>query len=322
MVATLPQKHILALWWFALRAGSTQPWPKPLTDGTLIVTQAKGIYKPEWSQYALSVRQTLNGPYQDKEPHYDAPGEWTYPYFQEGTPPSEHRGEYKVEERDAEFTNRGLVACMNDKIPVGVLRQTKGKPNVQYRVLGLALVESWQDGVFRLRSLPPSNIQEYLNYEGPEQEQLARVRAEVEAKGDLDPSSIADQRNRVLAAIVRRQGQQAFRSALLEAYEGYCVMTGCSATQALEAAHIIPFAGPATNTTANGLLLRADIHTLFDLGLISVSRVDKTIRVSSVLDGTDYAQLSGRRIRDPRDPSDAPSTNALSWHLRESGLSE
>ncbi|MSP78594.1 MAG: hypothetical protein EXR67_03450 [Dehalococcoidia bacterium] len=51
----LPKNHQNALQWFVVNSGLTKPWPAPLPDGTLLTTKAKGIYKPHWSKYALSV---------------------------------------------------------------------------------------------------------------------------------------------------------------------------------------------------------------------------------------------------------------------------
>jgi putative restriction endonuclease len=69
----LPPRHSRALRWFNEHAGTDAGWPAPLasSDGdepTFLATRAKGIYKPAWSQYALSIRQTLDGPYADREP--------------------------------------------------------------------------------------------------------------------------------------------------------------------------------------------------------------------------------------------------------------
>jgi len=67
-----------------------------------------------------------------------------------------------------------------------------------------------------------------------------------------------------------REGQPAFRKAILERCEGRCVITGTKLQQVLDAAHIIPYNGPGTNHVENGLMLRKDIHRLFDLGLIRI----------------------------------------------------
>lgn len=68
LIARLPERHRIALEWFATRAGTEHPWPNPLPNGTLLASKAKGIFKPRWTKYALSVRQSLGGPYPDREP--------------------------------------------------------------------------------------------------------------------------------------------------------------------------------------------------------------------------------------------------------------
>jgi putative restriction endonuclease len=118
--------------------------PIQTTEGkTLLATKAKGIYKPAWSIYALSVRESLKGRYPDREPVYRTDGTWSYRYFQENR---------SVTARDDEFTNRGMLACSRDGVPVGVLRQVKPKPHPTYRILGLATVVSWDNGYFTLES--------------------------------------------------------------------------------------------------------------------------------------------------------------------------
>ncbi len=59
-------RQCAALQWFIDHTGIEVPWPQPLADGTFLATRAKGIYKPSWTQYALSIRQTLGGPYPDR----------------------------------------------------------------------------------------------------------------------------------------------------------------------------------------------------------------------------------------------------------------
>lgn len=94
----------------------------------------------------------------------------------------------------------------------------------------------------------------------------------------FDPLDADDGRTKTERLIALRQGQPAFRNALIDAYEGRCAITGCEVREVLEAAHISPYRGTHTNHVTNGLLLRADIHTLFDRGLI---RVDRNYRVSA-----------------------------------------
>jgi len=131
----------------------------------------------------------------------------------------------------------------------------------------------------------------------------------------FDPANIEDARERVFAAILRRQGQQAFRRRLLRAYRNRCAITGTQTSWVLEAAHITPYRGAQTNALSNGLILRADIHTLFDLGLISIDPNTLTVTVSSLLAGTEYAQLEGNRLARPARRSARPSNAALQEHF-------
>jgi predicted restriction endonuclease len=138
--------------------------------------------------------------------------------------------------------------------------------------------------------------------------------------GTFDPTGITDARERVMAQIVRRRGQPEFRRQLLAAYRGRCAISGCDATEALEAAHITPFRGTDTNRAGNGILLRADLHTLFDLGLLAISPADLTVALAPSLLTSAYADLNGKRVRIPDEESMWPSTAALQAHLDWSGL--
>lgn len=138
--------------------------------------------------------------------------------------------------------------------------------------------------------------------------------------GFFDPQGITDARERILASIVRRQGQPAFRRHLLLVYKGQCAITGCNVEAVLDAAHIVPYNGPETNHPGNGLLLRTDLHTLFDLGLVAIDTESMTVLVSPVLAGTCYEDYRERRIRIPEDGASCPSREALDQHREASGL--
>lgn len=144
-ISPLTADHRQALLWFHERRGQKIGWPQPLPNGLFLVNRAKGIHKPGGWRHALSVRQAIGSPYADLDPEQRADGNWTYRYFQEGKDPAD---------RDRYFTNRALLACRDDAIPVGVLRQTRSKPNVRYDVLGLALVRDWHDGYFTFEGFP------------------------------------------------------------------------------------------------------------------------------------------------------------------------
>lgn len=127
----------------------------------------------------------------------------------------------------------------------------------------------------------------------------------------FDPTDLEDARERILREITRRRGQRAFREGLLRAYEGRCAITDCDVKDVLEAAHIVPYLGAQTNRTDNGLLLRADIHTLFDCGLITINAQTRSVVVADRLLATDYGRLNGKALRTPTIKADAPSAQAL-----------
>ena len=135
----------------------------------------------------------------------------------------------------------------------------------------------------------------------------------VDEISNFEPDSIADARVHALRLIVQRRGQAAFRSKLLKAYGGSCAITGGSTIATLEAAHIVPYKGPDTNLVTNGLLLRADIHTLFDFGLVKI-RPDYRVWVSDVIADAQYRHLHNSDINLPRLAGERPHKDALKWH--------
>ncbi|MDR5779656.1 HNH endonuclease signature motif containing protein [Caballeronia sp. LZ065] len=142
----------------------------------------------------------------------------------------------------------------------------------------------------------------------------AEAEAHVEASGVFDPSDLEDARKKTFSAIVMRQGQPAFRNALLNAYEGRCALTHCDIGEVLEAAHITRYLGPETNDVRNGLLLRADLHTLYDRSLIAIDPMTHKVSIASHLKGSEYSGLEGRALRLPANPLHRPSIHALLTH--------
>lgn len=134
----------------------------------------------------------------------------------------------------------------------------------------------------------------------------------------FDPGSVEDGRERVAREIAIRRGQSAFRHQLLAAY-GCCAISGSTVLETLEAAHIVPYQGPSTNHPANGLLLRADLHTLFDMGLLAVDQDSLEILVSWRLNGTEYESFRGQRLRVGQG-GNFPSVEALRVHRTFAGL--
>lgn len=126
-----------------------------------------------------------------------------------------------------------------------------------------------------------------------------------------EPASEEDGRERVLRALVRRQGQPQFRAGLIGAYDARCAITGCPLLVILETAHITPYLGAQTNLLSNGLLLRADIHTLWDRALIAINPVTMLLAVSPKVTDTTYQSLFGTPLYQPLQLSFRPSMAAL-----------
>lgn len=143
---------------------------------------------------------------------------------------------------------------------------------------------------------------------------IAEVEAKLQATDAFDPANVREGREWVLASIVRRRGQAAFRAGLLQAYAGKCAITGCSVEPLLEAAHIIPYLGMQTHHIQNGLLLRADIHTLFDLHLLTISPESYTVLLSPALLMSEYGILDKQALYLPKDSASCPSPAALRAH--------
>lgn len=136
----------------------------------------------------------------------------------------------------------------------------------------------------------------------------------------FEPESSKDGRNQIIEGILRRRGHPAFRQELLAAYEQRCAITNFNALDALEAAYIVPYRGKFTHHPSNGLLLRADLHTLFDLGKMAIDTRTMSLILADELAETSYRILQGRPLRYPKNQEQRPSTEALDLHRRLAGL--
>lgn len=314
-IGQLRQQHQEALKWFADRKGQLVSWPGQV-DGLFLVNKAKGIHKPAGWDYALSVRQSRNSPYADQPPQGSPEAGWTYHYFQEGLDPND---------RDEYATNRGIMACLKSNVPLAVIIQEKPKPNPQYRVWGLAKVDSWDNGYFKLIGYDAngniSTSASDLDYSQLPSTFL-NVAEETSEADDLipPPLDLTDARKKIDASIRLRQGGAKFRKKGLKNFSGRCAVTGFNVASVLEAAHIVPYLGEQTNTPDNCLILRADIHTLFDRQLLGVCSKTLTVRLADELKNSPYGDLEGRPISRPTGIPDITLIERLSQ--REKVLSK
>ncbi len=131
--------------------------------------------------------------------------------------------------------------------------------------------------------------------------------------GPYRPGS-GDDRKSVVTAIKRRQGQGRFRYKLVHGHKATCQITGCRAVELLDACHIRPHRGSNDNNSRNGLLLRTDVHTLFDLGLLWIETPSLQVRIAdSIRREPLYRGLDGKELRTDDMPLHFP---ALKQHQK------
>ena len=120
--------------------------------------------------------------------------------------------------------------------------------------------------------------------------------------------------------VAPRLGQQAFKAVVLTAYQRRCAITGARIQPTLQAAHIRPVSCDGQNRVDNGLLLRSDIHTLFDRGYIGVDP-NRRLRVSPRLrsdfgNGEEFYSREGELLAVmPTRAADRPSAEFLEWQM-------
>jgi putative restriction endonuclease len=121
--------------------------------------------------------------------------------------------------------------------------------------------------------------------------------------------------------VAPRLGQASFRVLVMDAYKRRCAITGENTLVALEAAHIVPYAKEGTHDVKNGILLRADFHRLFDVGLVGITP-DLKIKISprireAYFNGKAYYRMNDQPLSVVPDHSDMrPDADRLEWHYK------
>lgn len=295
--------HRDRLQWFLDHEGQIVPYSQlaSITNPGL-TSLPKGIYKPQGWEYSLSIKETLNSPYGDIPIATLANGDWVYRY---------HR-----EDGNNKYTNIGLLNCLRDSIPVGVIIQVEPKPNVRYFVAGLGRLTQYSDPWFDVvnwRSLATDATLEKLVaeevgvYDGEQNQAFL-------------PGVFGSPENDKFSQQLIRPNQQMFRVMLLSTYQRTCAITQSQVTQVLDAAHIQPYAYEKIDKVHNGLLLRTDVHRLFDNGLIGVNPNHMEAVLSPRLIGSEYEDLAGRSVSLPDSQQFHPSADLLDEHRRKWNL--
>ena len=118
-----------------------------------------------------------------------------------------------------------------------------------------------------------------------------------------------------------RLGQRSFQAVVLDAYHRRCAISGTHIPPVLQAAHILPVAAGGEHRLDNGLLLRSDVHTLFDRGYLGVDPRHRLL-VSPRLredfgNGEQFYARAGEVIDLPARRADRPQPEFLEWHIDE-----
>jgi len=119
--------------------------------------------------------------------------------------------------------------------------------------------------------------------------------------------------------VLPRLGQGSFRIVVTDAYERRCALTGERTLPVLDAAHIKPYSVLQKHEVSNGILMRSDLHRLFDDGYITIDPTDRKILVSPRIreefqNGKEYYKLHGQLIREPLQPLYRPRADNLAYH--------
>lgn len=240
--------------------------------------------------------------------------DWLENHHPEVRHPDVHQnaGMLTVNERNRPHFDAGRKSYRTDRgHPKDVLYRTGDRSTgVRYELYDVA-----KHGVWDLRPSPDGRWEAVKLDLSPAEQALAEARADVHGEPLPDFANEAEARRFEMRAIVLREGQPRFKAALLEAYGGKCAITGCAVQAILEGAHIRPYCsgGTATNVMPNGLLLRSDIHTLFDRGLLWVD-ADGFIQIGEELMSSEYLQLRGSKLRLPSHSADLPHPEYLEHH--------
>jgi putative restriction endonuclease len=118
--------------------------------------------------------------------------------------------------------------------------------------------------------------------------------------------------------VLPRLGQGSFRVLVTDAYQRRCAVTQEKTLPALEAAHIKPYSDSGQHVVNNGILLRRDLHALFDQGYVTITP-SMTFEVSRKIkeefeNGRDYYHMQGTPLWLPPNPSYHPSQQFIKWH--------
>ena len=271
-----------------------------------------GIYKPAWSDYALSIVMKLESPYEKMdEVVFLDDGRWLMTY-------SPRAGGLDLSD------NRAVMKCMKERVPVGVLLQLTSKADRQhgstYQVLGLGLVTSYDQvkGVFIIEGADQTALEQVTGVI-PDEERRYEAQLYARVTNEFRPF-VKDEG--VVYTVSAAKRDEAFRQIVLREYDFACAI--CDMKFRLgnlveaTAAHIVSKHQHGTDDPRNGLSLCQTHHWAFDKGIFTLSdsyeiMLGQTVEQAETRN-FELLSLNGKPAVLPKNEVLRPHPDALAWH--------
>lgn len=319
----VPPEFIPAYKWFLSMEGSVIPrLPRgddaPSLSVPIKLAAQRGMHSPNYGElpskgagkkkYVLSAHSagSYSGAssnesvsYEDADMILHSDGTWTIEYSCQ----TAMKGKKRIDK-----SNDNMMNNLLDGVPIALMTRCKEG----YKVHGLAYVEAYNPltGMFTLHG-PVSAESEGVSFHSwiACEDLSEREREVLHGADEFDGAAF------VAVQTMRRRHQEKFRKAVLAAYDGRCAMTGVSSSSVLQAAHIDSFARSRSHAVTNGILLRADVHLLYDAHLLTVLPDSGDIVVSRAVTDPAYRDLDGGRVRFPKHRDCWPDEKLLEVHF-------
>ncbi len=278
-------------------------------------TLISGIYKPKWSDLALSIVSKIKSPYDKKdEVVWLEDGRWLMTY-------SPRIGGLKHSD------NQSLIQCMKERAPIGVFKQETEKTHPEYgstyRVLGLGIVTEYDGGsdVFIIEGVDHETLDRFTG-DMQDEEQRIELLLYAQLTNKFNPF-VTEEKS--IYKITSEKRDIVFRRLLLKEYDYTCSV--CNMKFLLDniaeatAAHIIPKHAHGTDDPRNGLTLCRTHHWAFDQGIFTISH-DYRILLSPQLKKAEtknfgLIEMNGEKIILPQNEVIYPDKEALDWHKKK-----
>lgn len=314
----VPQEYLPVWDWYQRMEGEPAarlPMGNHAPSGLPIkICSQRGIHKPDdkdlahgWPNhkvYALTIHSAAGGRYSDQV-IYRPDGTWTFHYDEQVTE------EGRVQQWDQ---NSPLMNCLEDGVPVGVIVGQKHG----YTIMGLAFVERYnaQTGSFTLHGPVNTSTESERLFYALRDDDLSQE--ELKALKELKKlaQTSGDERIRKYVKQVQRERQAQFSKAVYAAYDGKCAISNVGLPNALQAAHIDDYRSRKSQIVQNGILLRADIHLLYDADLLGIKPGTHQIVLADDAQVEPYRSIVREQpvLRLPKDPRLMPDDELLDVH--------